>query len=92
MIAFLERCGNRVTAVPSSVFRPTAVWCVTCVLTTLLVRGVIVGFVGQEDGRWWVPSGLIMLWGALLVGHLHRTHPEVWQGSRVRRILRRCVR
>ena len=90
VMRFLERCGTRMIAVSCAFPQPVTVFLLVSVVTTLLVRGVIVGIVGQEDGRWWVPPGLMVLWGAILVGHAHRIHPEIWQGSHMRGFLRRC--
>ena len=91
VIAWLEQCGIRVSAVGLGLPQPVAVFLLLSVCTTLLVRGMLVGMVGQEDGRWWVPPGLIMLWGAILVADAHQRHPEMWRGSRMRGWLRRCL-
>ena len=51
--------------------------------TTLVLRGGLVWIFGQEDGRWWVPPGMIMIWVGLFMSSMYDRNPLLWYSSRL---------
>lgn len=86
---FLEQFGKRVLEFQPWLPQQTAILLGVSMGVTLLLRSILIKRFGTQEGRWWLPPGLVLLWGIIALAAVCERNPAVRKESRFFLFLKR---